>query len=73
MNDQMAAILEAHREVVVREFVLWLERTGMSVLGTMHNEEIAQAYLDCIREQEERAGRLYDEKATRPTMRHPKP
>jgi hypothetical protein len=24
MNDQMAAILEAHREVVVREFVAWL-------------------------------------------------
>jgi hypothetical protein len=50
MNDQMAAILEAHREVVVREFVAWLQLWVTDAIDLYTTEDLVQTYLDSLRE-----------------------
>jgi hypothetical protein len=50
MNDQMAAILEAHREVVVREFVAWFfTHVPITRLIDSTPEDIVQDYLAYLR------------------------
>jgi hypothetical protein len=76
MNDQMAAILEAHREVVVREFVAWFfsPTTSLADYERIDGPEIiVEHYLAHVNGTYERAARMYDEKIERPTMRHPTP
>jgi hypothetical protein len=50
MNDQMAAILEAHREFVVRDFLDWLTLEVTDAIDGFQTEDIVQAYLTAVRE-----------------------
>jgi hypothetical protein len=55
MNDQMAAILEAHRELVVRAFVAWLfsPTTSLADYERIDGPEIlVEHYLVYLREQQ---------------------
>jgi hypothetical protein len=55
MNDQMAAILEAHRELVVRAFVAWLfsPTTSLADYERIDGPEIlVDHYLAYLREQQ---------------------